>query len=103
MDADKRGRLVRAGWKVGDASGFLDLAPEEAAYVELKISLARSLKNERLRQGLTQTQMAQRIGSSQSRVAKMENGDPTVSLDLLIRALFGLGRDRSQLVDLLGA
>lgn len=98
MDAEKHRRLAGAGWRIGDAVDFLNLSPEEVAYIELKISLARSLKNERLHQGLTQTQLARRIGSSQSRVAKMESGDPTVSLDLLVRALFKLGRGRGDLL-----
>jgi hypothetical protein len=43
------------------------------------------------------------IGSSQSRVAKMEAGDPTVSVDLLIRTLLTLGVNRKQVGRAIGA
>ena len=97
MKKDKRARLEGAGWKVGDAAGFLELTKEEAAFVELKVALANSLKRRRQAKKWTQTQLAAAIGSSQPRVAKMEAGDPSVSLDLLIRSLLALGASRRDL------
>jgi DNA-binding XRE family transcriptional regulator len=94
MDARKKKRLEEAGWRVGSTQEFLGLAPAEAAYIELKIALSDKLKERRQRQQVTQQKLAQLLGSSQSRVAKMEAGDPTVSLDLLLRALFALGATR---------
>ena len=91
MDPGKRARLGSAGWKVGGAADFLDLTPEEAAFVEMKVALARYARGLRTQSGLTQTETAMRIGSSQSRVAKMEAADATVSLDLLVKALLTLG------------
>lgn len=91
MKATKRVKLEAAGWSVGDAAAFLDLSPAEAAYVELKLSLSRTLRRWRSTRRLTQTELAERLGSSQSRVAKMEAGDPTVSADLLLRSLLALG------------
>jgi predicted XRE-type DNA-binding protein len=91
MKAAKRSRLEAAGWRVGSAADFLGLDPEEAAFVELKVALSRSLRQWRNRQRLTQGELAKRLGSSQSRVAKMEAADPTVSVDLLLRSLFKLG------------
>jgi transcriptional regulator with XRE-family HTH domain len=70
---------------------FLGLSDEEAAYVELRLRLADSLRSRRTRRNLTQAAFAKLIQSSQSRVAKMEGGDPSVSLDLLIRSLLALG------------
>jgi len=70
---------------------FLGLSDEEAAYVELRLRVAGSLKNWRARRNLTQAAFAKLIQSSKSRVAKMEGGDPSVSLDLLIRSLLALG------------
>jgi len=35
--------------------------------------------------------LAKRLKSSQSRIAKMEAADATVSVDLLLKALFALG------------
>ncbi len=91
MNTAKRSRLEKAGWKVGTAQEFLNLSPEEAAYVEVKLNLARVLSNRRKALRLTQVALAKRIKSSQSRVAKMEAGDPSVSIDLLVRSLIALG------------
>jgi predicted XRE-type DNA-binding protein len=101
MREDKRRRLESKGWKVGSASEFLDLSPEEEAYVELRLRLAEGLKRRRMQRKLTQTEVARTVRSSQSRVAKMETGDPTVSLDLLIRSLFALGASRKDLAKLI--
>ncbi|RKY22094.1 MAG: transcriptional regulator [Planctomycetota bacterium] len=84
-------RLRKAGWKVGNAQDFLDLSDEEAALIELRLALARRLRAERESQGLTQADVAKRVRSSQSRVAKMEAGDASVSTDLLLRSLVFLG------------
>jgi ribosome-binding protein aMBF1 (putative translation factor) len=94
MKNTKRRRLEAAGWKVGTAREFLGLTADEAAYVEIKLNLARALRRARLGQGLSQSKLAARLGSSQSRVAKAEAGDPSVSLDLLARAILAAGRDR---------
>ncbi|MDB4874032.1 MAG: putative transcriptional regulator with C-terminal domain [Gemmatimonadetes bacterium] len=94
MDAKKRKRLEAAGWAVGDTAAFLKLTPQEAALVEMRLALSRSLRERRLAAGLTQTALAKALGSSQSRVAKLEGGDPSVSLELLIRALLSVGASR---------
>jgi predicted XRE-type DNA-binding protein len=88
---DRRRKLERAGWVVGEAGDFLGLSPEERQFVEVKLALAASVRQRRERLGLTQLQVAERLGSSQSRVAKMEAADRTVSTDLLLKALFQLG------------
>jgi len=92
MDKAKKARLARQGWKFGSAEDFLNLTPEEAAYVEIKLSLARELKKARMAKGMSQTDLAAKTGSSQSRVAKMESADPHVSLDLIVRSLLATGR-----------
>jgi len=97
MKTSKRHRLAAAGWQVGDASDFLGLTKEEAAFVEMKLALADSVRRRRQARRLTQTQLAKRIGSSQSRVAKMEAADPSVSIDLLMRALLEMGASRAEL------
>jgi DNA-binding XRE family transcriptional regulator len=94
---EKRRRLEAKGWKVGTAQEFLRLSPEEAAYIELKVRLALGLREWRQRKRLTQADLAKRLQSSQSRIAKMEAGDPTVSMDLLIRSLLILGASRREL------
>ncbi len=97
MKPAKKKRLIAGGWIVGDAKRFLGLTDEEAAFIGLKLALTDSLKRRRLELGLTQTQLAKRLESSQSRVAKMEAGDRTVSLDLLVRSLFAVGMTQREL------
>ena len=91
VKAARRKNLEANGWKVGSAAEFLELSDEEVAYIELKLKLANRLKAARIRHRLTQKEFAKRIDSSQSRVAKMETGDRSVSLDLLIKSLLALG------------
>jgi DNA-binding XRE family transcriptional regulator len=98
MKRQKKARLQSAEWKVGSAREFLGLTDAEAAIVELKIELAKALRAQRDRRKMTQEQAGRTLGSSQSRVAKMEAGDPSVSIDLLVRSLFKLGGSRQDLV-----
>jgi len=94
MDSTKRKKLEQSGWSVGSVSDFLGLTEDEAAYVELKLALSDELRKRREDQGLTQVALAEKLGSSQSRVAKMEASDATVSVDLLIRGLLAAGASR---------
>jgi ribosome-binding protein aMBF1 (putative translation factor) len=91
MNKNKRTRLEARGWRVGSAAEFLELSAEEAALVETKLALSGSVRERRSKQGLSQAALARRLKSSQSRVAKLEAADPSVSTDLLLRALFALG------------
>ncbi len=91
MRKDKKRRLEAKGWKVGSAKEFLRLTDEESTYIDLKMRLADGLRDRRQRNRLSQVQLARMLRSSQSRIAKMESGDPSVSLDLLIRSLLALG------------
>ena len=94
MRPAKMKRLRAAGWKAGGAAEFLGLSEAEAALVELKLALVAALRAMRQKRGLSQTDLAQRLRSSQSRVAKIEAGDATVSLDLIVRALLAAGASR---------
>ena len=91
MNTAKKKRLEAAGWKVGSAGDFLGLTPEEAELVEMKLALGQALKRFRARKRLTQEARALKLGSSQSRVAKLESGFRGATLDLLFRALFAAG------------
>lgn len=93
----KRDRLKKTGWRVGTVAEFLDLTPEESIYIELKIRLGENLRMRRVRRKMTQVDLARKIESSQSRVAKMERGDSSVSIDLLIRSLLALGTSNREL------
>jgi DNA-binding XRE family transcriptional regulator len=94
MDKRKRQRLEGAGWKVGSTADFLGLSDEEAALVEVKLGLAGAIKKQRSRRRMTQEQLGRFLGSSQSRVAKMEAADPSVSIDLMVRSLLRMGASR---------
>jgi len=97
MDKRKRERLAKKGWKVGSVAEFLNLSAEESAYLEMKLALSEKLKERRRRKKLSQAELAKTIESSQSRVAKMEAGDPTVSIDLLVKSLLALGVSKKEL------
>jgi predicted XRE-type DNA-binding protein len=97
MEITKRQKLEAAGWKVGSVAEFLDLSPEEEAIIEIRLSLSKSLKQLRKKQELSQQKLAESINSSQSRVAKMEAADRSVSIDLLIKSLLALGATREDI------
>ena len=101
MNGKKQKRLEAAGWRVGSTEDFLGLNEEEAAYIDLKLTLSQKVRQRREQENLTQSQLAKRLKSSQSRIAKIEAGDPSVSLDLLIRSLFTLGVTKSDLSKML--
>ncbi len=101
MKSGKQNRLEKARWKVGDAADFLRLTEDERRFVEMKLALAEGLRDRREKLGITQAEVARRLTSSQSRVAKMEAADKTVSLDLLVRGLLALGATRQEIARLI--
>ncbi|MGD9331536.1 MAG: helix-turn-helix domain-containing protein [Desulfobacterales bacterium] len=102
MDKNKKRQLEAKGYKVGDAEDFLGLSAEESAYIDLKMALSQALAQRRKRRRLTQVELARKLNSSQSRVAKMEKGDPTVSVDLLVKALLAMGATRRSIAKAIG-
>lgn len=97
MNKRKQARLERAGWRLGSAREFLGLTDADMAIVEMRLSLAQILRKRRHARRLSQATLAAALGSSQSRVAKMEAGDPSVSLDLLLRSLVAAGATPTQI------
>jgi DNA-binding XRE family transcriptional regulator len=91
MNRDKKQALEAAGWVFGDAADFLELTPGERAIVELRLAISRVVRALREKQALTQSEIAKRMGTSQSRYAKIESGESGVSLDLMVRGLAALG------------
>jgi transcriptional regulator with XRE-family HTH domain len=91
MKSKRKAKLEAAGWAVGSTQDFLKLSDAEAAYIEAKVALAEKLRAARTDRHLSQIEVAKRLHSSQSRVAKMEAADPSVTVDLLVRSLFRLG------------
>jgi len=101
MRTAKKKKLEAKGWKVGTAEEFLGLSPKESAYIELKLKLAESVRERRVGLDLTQQEVAELIHSSQSRIAKIESGDASVTIDLMIRSLIALGvsnRDLARII-----
>jgi predicted XRE-type DNA-binding protein len=103
MDKKTEKRLESAGWKVGDASEFLGLSAEEAAIVELRVGLANAVRERRSQRSMSQEQLGRLLGSSQSRVAKMEAADPSVSIDLMVRSLLRMGASRKDVASYIAA
>ena len=91
MKNDKLKRLKAAGWKIGNAEDFLQLSEEESKLVAIKWSLMCAVKKSRIKRNISQIDLAQRMKSSQSRIAKIETGDSSISLDLIVRALIATG------------
>ncbi len=97
MIDEKRKKLEKKGWKFGSAEESLGLTAEETEFIELKLKLSKKLRSLRTKQNITQTEFARRIKSSQSRVAKIENSDPSVSLDLIVKSLISLGAKNTEI------
>ncbi len=87
--------LEADGWKIGTVQELLDLPDEDVAFIEMKVALAKAVKEWRNEAAVSQTQLAARMGSSQPRVAKIEKGD--ASLDMLVRALLAMGASPRQI------
>ena len=99
MNLAKKRRLEAAGWKETSVQEFLNLSDADAQYIETKLALSRQLRELRQKRHLTQIKAATLLKTSQSRLARMEAGDPSVSLDLLVRGLFALGATREELAE----
>jgi predicted XRE-type DNA-binding protein len=103
MKPEKRKRLEEKGWRVGTAGDFLGLSAQESAFVELRLKLADAVRELRKEKHLTQSQLAKLLGSSQSRVAKVEAAEESVSVDLLVRSLLAMGATSSDLAEVIAA
>ena len=101
MNTTKIKHLEAKGWHIGSAKEFLGLSEQEAAYIELKLTLGENLKKRRLQKKLTQVELAKLLKSNQSRVAKMESGDPSVSIDLLVKSLLALGTTKKDIAGII--
>jgi len=102
MDKNKERQLKAKGYRIGDAKDFLGLSPEESAYIDMKMALSQALIQKRKQRSLTQLELARKLNSSQSRIAKMEKGDPTVSVDLLVKALLAMGATKKSIAKTIG-
>ena len=101
MNSTKRKRLEAKGWRLGSAKEFLGLSEQESTYIELKLTLGENLKKRRLQKRLTQIELAKLLRSNQSRIAKMESGDPSVSIDLIVKSLLALGTTKQDIAGII--
>lgn len=100
--SSREARREARGWRKGTTRDFLNLSDDETAFIAIRLHLAKAMQAHRRQLRLTQVATAQLLESSQSRVAKMEAGDPTVSVDLLIRSLLRLGATPASIGRVLG-
>lgn len=75
----------------GTIQEFLDLSDADMSLINLKVELKEAVKNARVNANYSQTHLAELMGSSQSRIAKLEGGDSSVSIDFMLKALFSMG------------
>lgn len=101
MDKKKKKALESRGYTVGSVDEFLGLSREESEYIDLKMTLSHALAAKRKKSNLTQVQLARKLKSSQSRIAKMEKGDPSVSLDLLVKFLLAIGATKKNIAKMI--
>lgn len=97
MNPTKKAKLKAAGFEATTVTEFLGLTPEDEAWIEMKLALTRQLRESRKATGSTQAALAERMGSAQSRVAKMESGSGDTSFDLLIKGLLAAGATPSDI------
>jgi ribosome-binding protein aMBF1 (putative translation factor) len=97
MNANKRKRLEAAGWITTSVQEFLDLDAADVEYIETRLALTRAIREQRKKRHITQVALAARMKTTQSRVAKLEKGDPSVSMDMILRGFFSIGLTRKEL------
>src|SRR5207253_9767812 len=91
MDSVKRKALEAAGWRFGDAADFLEMTDEERQLLDARVEAALAVRRQRQALKLSQKQLAERIKTSQPRIAKIERAAPDVSLDQILRAFAAAG------------
>jgi hypothetical protein len=91
MDKHTQKAIEDAGFRVTTVREFLDLTEAENELVELRVAISQAVRAKRESAGVTQSQLADRVHSSQPRIAKIEAAAPGVSLDLMFRSYFALG------------
>lgn len=91
MNQNRKLQIEKAGGRITTVKEFLNLSEADAALIETKLAMIKRVRTLREEKHVTQVELAKRMGTSQSRVAKIEAGDPNVSMDLILRAMFSLG------------
>lgn len=103
MTQAKRSRAEADDWTIGNADEFLGLSADESTYIEIKLALAGLLVERRKAASLTQALLAPQVKTSQSRLARMEHADATMSIDILVRTLLSTGESRQDIARVIAA
>ncbi len=93
----KQSKIENAGFRVSSVQEFFDLSEAETSIIEMRLTLAKAIRTARAKKKLTQAQLAQLIKSSQPRIAKIEAGDPDVSIEQMVKSALALGLSRKQI------
>ena len=91
MTKEKIKKLEAMGFKVTTTKDWLRLSVEEEKVIEMRVALAAELEKMRKEAGLTQAQLAKKLGTKQSGVARMINNPDTATIDNLIKAMVAMG------------
>ena len=91
MTKEKIKKLESVGFKVTTTKDWLQLSVEEVKVIEMRVALAAELEKMRKEAGLTQAQLAKKLGTKQSGVARMLNNPDTATIDNLIKAMVSMG------------
>jgi len=97
MNNDKKKRIEAAGWKVGSVDEFFNLTPEESAIVDMRFNLAKALYEKRQNLHISQSALAKRVKTTQPRIALVEKGAASVSLDFMVRSLLAVGASKKEI------
>ena len=89
---EKRARLQKLGYRVyKDVADWLELTPEERLLLNLRMEVTQAILKFRDALGLTQAQLAAKLGSTQPRIANLELGQRGFSMDFAVKALLAMG------------
>ena len=101
MDTKKRKQLEAAGYQITDSADWLGLTPQEQAIVNMRVNFALEIERVRKASNITQRELADKIGTRQSGVARMLNNPTTATIDSLIKTLLALGASPKRIAALI--
>ena len=96
-------RMDAAGWKTVTIAEFLDLTPEDMAFIQVRRTFARAVRNRREVSGLSRTALAETLGLSETQIALMEGNASSISMDVMLRAFLAMGATQNDLAEALAA
>lgn len=97
LDKTRIKKLENAGWKMGDFGDAFALSAEDRAFVEMRLAAAREVDRLREEQGVSQRELARRMGTKQPTVSRMLAEPSSTTFDSLFRALLALGSTPRQI------